>query len=158
MSEDKVHDYTIDKLLKEQATLLEEKNKLGNDLIEEVACAANLKDQLVKLNHAYLAVLGDKDRLQARLDERARIAVNAIQERDAWKAVARKTGICMSCAINSVEPCTDCLGTGWNNGEDPWARINELESEKAKLLAHWTEDGCPSKAPHPLVTAEKGKS
>jgi len=37
----------------------------------------------------------------------------------AWRNVARRAGICMSCALGAHEPfgCTDCLNTGWN-GKD----------------------------------------
>jgi hypothetical protein len=41
----------------------------GNGLIEEVARNVNTREELVKLNHAYLAALGDKDRLEERVRE-----------------------------------------------------------------------------------------
>jgi len=46
-------------------------------------------------------------------------AVKNLQaELTAWKNVAQRAGICMSCALGAVEPfgCTDCLNTGWAGG------------------------------------------
>jgi hypothetical protein len=38
-----------------------------------------------------------------------------------WKEVARKAGVCMSCALGTPEPygCVDCLNTGWASGTPP---------------------------------------
>lgn len=46
-------------------------------------------------------------------------AVENLQaELAAWRNVAKRAGICMSCALGAAEPfgCTDCLNTGWNGG------------------------------------------
>jgi hypothetical protein len=40
-------------------------------------------------------------------------------------SVAPSTGVCTICwgyGVVQHEPCTDCNGTGWQNGDDPWRR------------------------------------
>lgn len=57
-------------------------------------------------------------------------------ERDGWKAVCKRAGVCMSCALGAFEPygCTDCLNTGWDGGAPagfvPEQRIADLTRER----------------------------
>ncbi len=58
------------------------------------------------------------DQLQSDLAAEKRAKEEAERERDSWKAVCRKAGVCMSCAIAMPDPhgCFDCLNTGWEGG------------------------------------------
>jgi hypothetical protein len=94
------------------------------------------------------------NRLEAALTvERARADEMAV-EKDAWKEVARRTGICMSCAVpNSYDPCTDCLGTGWDNGNDPFARADAAERIAAAFVRAM-EAQCEPLSPTPPAEGE----
>lgn len=65
------------------------------------------------------------------------------KELEAWKDVARRLGVCMSCATGRYEPCTDCLATGWDYGISPEDRVWEQVERIAKgfrLHASWGPD------------------
>jgi hypothetical protein len=57
-------------------------------------------------------------------------------QRDTWINAARRFGICVSCEGNGKlpfgEPCTDCLDTGWADG-DPQAALAAAESRALAL-------------------------
>jgi hypothetical protein len=59
----------------------------------------------------------------------------------AWQEVARRSGVCMTCAISAPEPygCTDCLNTGWDGGAPagftPEATIAARDKRIAELTA-----------------------
>lgn len=58
-------------------------------------------------------------------------AVKNLQtELTAWKSVAQRAGVCMSCALGTPETfgCIDCLNTGWTGGA-PAGFIPELPRE-----------------------------
>ena len=76
----------------------------------------------------------------------------------AWRNVARRAGICMSCALGAHEPfgCTDCLNTGWNGGA-PTGFIPELPREPGTCkcgAAPVNKDGmcatCADEKPGPI--------
>lgn len=49
------------------------------------------------------------------------------EENERLKTTLRAIGVCMSCVGGRImEPCTDCLGTGWNNGENPLTQLDEV--------------------------------
>lgn len=86
-------------------------------------------------------------------------AVRNLQtELAAWRNVAQKSGICMSCALGAHEPfgCTDCLNTGWTGGA-PAGFIPELPREPGTCkcgAAPINKDGfcatCADEAPGPI--------
>lgn len=86
-------------------------------------------------------------------------AVKNLQtELTAWHNVARRAGICMSCALGAHEPfgCTDCLNTGWNGGA-PTGFIPELPREPGTCkcgAAPVNKDGmcatCADERPGPI--------
>lgn len=59
--------------------------------------------------------------------EKAR-AETAKAEASEWKLVAKRAGVCMTCAIRAPEPygCSDCLNTGWEQGA-PAGYVEEAE-------------------------------
>jgi hypothetical protein len=86
-------------------------------------------------------------------------AVKNLQtELTAWRNVARRAGVCMSCALDAHEPfgCTDCLNTGWNGGA-PTGFIRELPREPGTCkcgAAPVNKDGmcatCADEKPGPI--------
>lgn len=57
-----------------------------------------------------------------------------------WKEAARRSGICMACALGTPEPygCAECLNTGWAGGSPPGSKLLEdcnagLARERDKL-------------------------
>lgn len=90
-----------------------------------------------------LAMLVTGEELAAIVEERFALALDRRAER-ARREAADKTsllntlkgmGVCMSCVLNATEPCTDCLGTGWNDGDDPFARAETAEHSLAGALS-----------------------
>jgi hypothetical protein len=72
------------------------------------------------------------ERLRANLENARNWNNQTTSDREAaWKDAARSAGVCMSCGGGSIEPCTDCLGTGWNNGENPWESLKAAETQLA---------------------------
>lgn len=47
------------------------------------------------------------------------LAASEAKRADAWKGVAERAGICMTCALGAPDTfgCSDCLNTGWAFGE-----------------------------------------
>ena len=52
-----------------------------------------------------------------------------VAERDVYKAACKQAGVCMSCVLGKMEPCTDCLGTGWDGGS-PYEQLKVVEAER----------------------------
>lgn len=64
--------------------------------------------------------------------EAAKALRDVIDENTKWKRVAERAGVCMTCAVDRIEACTDCLGTGWNNGQP----TNHLRNSVALELSN----------------------
>lgn len=60
--------------------------------------------------------------------------------------IAKYVGVCMSCIHGAPDPqgCTDCLGTGWDRGEDPIKALIEARKHEM-LLAESIKKMNPSK-------------
>lgn len=59
-------------------------------------------------------------------------------------------GVCMSCAYGSAEPCTDCLGTGWDGGRDPFAALDSARALLRRVLEANIAQGVRG-AEHPRI-------
>ncbi|MCW2275109.1 hypothetical protein GJ654_10270 [Rhodoblastus acidophilus] len=66
-------------------------------------------------NAVRAGLLAEADRLKAL----ANAASDLQRERNAYKAACERAGVCMTCVVQAPEPygCSDCLNTGWAQGE-----------------------------------------
>lgn len=89
-------------------------------------------DELLDMLDGYGETIADDAAAAIRAQSKRIAELEA--DANAWRLVAKRAGICMSCAVGSIEPCTDCLGTQWDGGAP--AEFREPLSRLAAIYAY----------------------
>lgn len=115
------------------------------ELLEKLKGGKTDLATVVYANRVIRELIKERDDLAARVGQftdgdynrLAEANARVLRERDEWREVARRAGVCMSCAVavHMEHGCTDCLGTGWDNNTTYWAKASRAEGYSAGIEA-----------------------
>lgn len=120
-------------------TLEEVEGRRGDMTIlrEAAAHAVEHGRTSVAVNSEWLLFAMDAILSAAKASEALRVEVERLKlSRSNWRASAIRAGQCPSCNGGDMqEPCTDCLNTGWRQGDNPFDRAALAETRLDQALA-----------------------